>query len=356
MSKLNILSKTVMQNKISTRKKQFVSLFILMIFSSVFAVSSLIPSSLSAAAGPGELIFYVTPNANKNKLKEFFKGEKKPSGYTSELNQTSILASNVLGNNEEFVMKYDSAVTDRFGDDDGEVFYTQTYYCGATNVSAQADGTNKNTGWKINLDGEPEDSVATYAITYTVGFRARDPNIISSNEHMGSVHAGISYITQPGGETIQIGGGGQGPIDLGPNNASVIPDECRPKVLGTQTALNYYKLSDAQKAKYASLVSKAKAQSEALETETASGDEANCEGGGALGWIICPVSELIANFATDMFEDVIAPMLENVPISLKRTGEDSGGFQAWQSMRAIANALLVISLLAVVYSQAKGGD
>lgn len=85
-------------------------------------------------------------------------------------------------------------------------------------------------------------------------------------------------------------------------------------------------------------------------------DDANCEGGGALGWIICPISELIANFATDMFEDVIAPMLENVPINTQRNGPESGGFQAWQGMRVIANALLIVSLLAVVYAQAKGGD
>ena len=71
-----------------------------------------------------------------------------------------------------------------------------------------------------------------------------------------------------------------------------------------------------------------------------------------LSWIACPVIDMGVNTTDWVFEKMVQPMLENVPVS---TNPDDGSFKAWQQFRLIANILLVGSLLAIVYSQAKGG-
>ncbi len=94
------------------------------------------------------------------------------------------------------------------------------------------------------------------------------------------------------------------------------------------------------------------------ETEPTSTDgagsasEVDCSGGGALGWIICPIAELGQNIAKDIFSGVIEPMMKKVPVS---TDPGDGSFRAWQGFRMIANILLVGALLVMVYAQATGG-
>lgn len=70
-----------------------------------------------------------------------------------------------------------------------------------------------------------------------------------------------------------------------------------------------------------------------------------------LGWIMCPVIELGITATDTVFKSFIEPMLENVPISTEPGNET---YQAWKQFRIIGNIVLIGSLLAVVYAQARG--
>lgn len=71
-----------------------------------------------------------------------------------------------------------------------------------------------------------------------------------------------------------------------------------------------------------------------------------------LSWIVCPVVELGAEFTDFVFKTFVRGMLEDVPIS---TSSDNGSFAAWKQFRILGNVLLVGTLLAIVYTQARGG-
>jgi hypothetical protein len=70
-----------------------------------------------------------------------------------------------------------------------------------------------------------------------------------------------------------------------------------------------------------------------------------------LSWIICPVLDLGASLTDFVFKDIVGPLLKDVPVS---TDPKDPAFQAWQQFRILGNILLIGSLLAVVYSQARG--
>lgn len=86
----------------------------------------------------------------------------------------------------------------------------------------------------------------------------------------------------------------------------------------------------------------------------AAGDsQKSCEDeGGVLGWIICPLIDLATSFSDFAFQQIIAPMLEKIPISADR---HDPGYKSWQGFRFLANIMLIGTLLAIVYSQARGG-
>ncbi len=83
-------------------------------------------------------------------------------------------------------------------------------------------------------------------------------------------------------------------------------------------------------------------------------DQVDCDTklSSVLSWIACPLIDMGVMMTDKVFANFIQPMLENVPVS---TNPEDGSFKAWQQFRIIANVLLVGTLLAIVYSQAKGG-
>jgi hypothetical protein len=72
-----------------------------------------------------------------------------------------------------------------------------------------------------------------------------------------------------------------------------------------------------------------------------------------LSWIICPIIDIGADLTDSMFQNVISPLLSDVPISDNR---EDPVYKAWQGFRLIANIMLVGSMLAIVYAQTRGGD
>lgn len=78
-----------------------------------------------------------------------------------------------------------------------------------------------------------------------------------------------------------------------------------------------------------------------------------CESTGWLTWIICPVINGLAEVADGAFEHFIEPMLMTPPVDIVNTG--SPVFKVWVAMRNIANILLVIAMIVIVFGQAIGG-
>ncbi|HEX5797550.1 MAG TPA: hypothetical protein VFX86_04125, partial [Candidatus Saccharimonadales bacterium] len=86
----------------------------------------------------------------------------------------------------------------------------------------------------------------------------------------------------------------------------------------------------------------------------AAGDESgSCEGQGlSFGWVICGLTELVSGFGQIVFKDYIQPLMEDNPISLET---DDPFYKSWQGFRFLGNIMLIGSMLAIVYSQARGG-
>lgn len=80
-----------------------------------------------------------------------------------------------------------------------------------------------------------------------------------------------------------------------------------------------------------------------------SGDSSatECVGGGALGWILCPAAEFLANVADWVQNNVIKPFLTISPLE---TGTDA--FNVWKAIRNLANVLLIPVFFVIIFSQA----
>lgn len=70
-----------------------------------------------------------------------------------------------------------------------------------------------------------------------------------------------------------------------------------------------------------------------------------------LSWILCPVIDIGANGSDYIFQNIIEPLLSDIPLS---TDPNDDFFKAWQGFRFIANIILVGGMLGIVYSMARG--
>ena len=72
-----------------------------------------------------------------------------------------------------------------------------------------------------------------------------------------------------------------------------------------------------------------------------------CAVAGGLGWIICPISDMLAA-GMDWIYNMLEGFLVTQPIY---TTQDSTLYQAWSIIRNIANVVFVISFIIIIYSQ-----
>lgn len=72
-----------------------------------------------------------------------------------------------------------------------------------------------------------------------------------------------------------------------------------------------------------------------------------------MSWILCPIINGIAELADFVFQNLIQPLLVSRDIGYTNT--TSGIYRAWSSFRTIANILLILALLVIVFGQAIGG-
>ncbi|MFV0484664.1 MAG: hypothetical protein ACK5MU_00305 [Candidatus Saccharimonadales bacterium] len=83
--------------------------------------------------------------------------------------------------------------------------------------------------------------------------------------------------------------------------------------------------------------------------------EPSCfDGGGALGWILCPVLEAMGEAASNIYEGIIEPFLAVDSTLFSDSGAGAGTYAAWTTFQSIANIAFIILLLVVVFSQLTG--
>ena len=81
----------------------------------------------------------------------------------------------------------------------------------------------------------------------------------------------------------------------------------------------------------------------------------NSGAGNTLGWILCPILEIMGDAAIGMYDDVVEPQLR-VKSQLFSNEEQAGSvpYAGWQQFRDIANVAFVVLLLVVIFSQLTG--
>ncbi len=77
-----------------------------------------------------------------------------------------------------------------------------------------------------------------------------------------------------------------------------------------------------------------------------------CEGSDALGWIICPVIDLLAKAIDGIYSVFIHPLLVTQPVGLSSS---DAIYRIWSGFRNYGDIFLILALLVVVFGQSIGG-
>ncbi len=81
----------------------------------------------------------------------------------------------------------------------------------------------------------------------------------------------------------------------------------------------------------------------------------NSGGAESLGWIVCPVLDLMTRASGQLYNNYIVPALQVKPkLFEERTGDSNDTFDVWGIFQGFANVLFIILLLAVIFSQLTG--
>ena len=81
-------------------------------------------------------------------------------------------------------------------------------------------------------------------------------------------------------------------------------------------------------------------------------DDAKCyDGSGPLGWILCPIIKAVSRIGEKLWEYIENTFLV-IPVEVFET--DGGVYQAWDTIRNIANVIFIILFLVVIFSQLTG--
>lgn len=316
--------------------------------------------------------YYNQDQAAKVKLLQELKNGEATTGAT--IRTTKILVKNGPGSKDS-VLNYDVETTNKYNvkkavvggdsiadDDSGEYFYSKWFYCGLDS--------------KKIADTPPSDKKEKYVkMLYTVSIaidggdgaeRMMDYRGFGGDDS----HAGVTVANKITPAQSGSGGdatekiydhreGGAGTNDIDDDTDKIEPAQCRPGGRGDINVANYGKMSDSDKQSWKNLAETAAANPNATPSSADGGGDPSktqpdCDAkwSSPLSWIICPVIDIGANLSDFVFKDIVAPLLKDVPIT---TDPGDPGFKAWQQFRIIGNVLLLGTLLAIVYSQARGG-
>ncbi len=351
-------------------------LFAFSYFLFVIGLNFVIPSNSSALTVAN---FALNPGLDANIINPAYRGLSDGDALNvsenyftnASFNQTSILIKDfpTLG---DLALAYSPTRSEYFGkniqdvgpigrDDNiegaGELFYTFTYFCDASNgrIGKNSFGPSVNE-FKI------EYAVGLFPIydstdVLTSQFAAKNNYRVAA----GPIRIDREYAATEGRSdqlVFKIWDDGE-PQKIGPQhitsrfnriNGSGVPAGCTPEsIRGEAQIANYNKLPAAQKEEFA-----AAAAASPIGSVDDPEDKDTCDFKftAPMTWIICPVIDMGIAMTDTVFEDFIKPLMEEVPVS---TNPDDGSYKAWQQFRLIGNIVLVGAMIAVVYAQVKGG-
>ena len=198
---------------------------------------------------------------------------------------------------------------------------------------------------------------------YSIGFAKGSWKDVTDNPM--KAYAGLSKITKIGGE----GDADEVVYRKGSDNATQLPNEgdnggtggeaknhtgCYSQLfIGTlpDPIRSYTKLNPNQKKEVDKII---KEGAKITSAKVAPGADAGCDADftSPVAWIMCPIIEGVADATDFMFDELITPMLTNVPIS---TSPDDRSYKTWLGFRFIANILLVGAMLILVYGIVRSG-
>lgn len=129
--------------------------------------------------------------------------------------------------------------------------------------------------------------------------------------------------------------------------------KCRPSpsVVGQMDMKNFAKLSTAKKRQFVNNPSNPSGGGGAAGPEDNELTDCDLKLSNPLSWILCPIIDLGANSTDWLFQNAIEPLLSDIPLSVN---PENDFFKAWQGFRFIANIILIIGMLGIVYSMARG--
>lgn len=243
-----------------------------------------------------------------------------------------------------------------------EPIFTITYYC---TVSSKSKSYQK-----------PASNVEHYEFVYAVGLKNNGNNgdeFVSRNDYNstgGPVLVKKFEATSNGytrevvtrdltehrkspddlGKAREGNKNGREDNDWGVDNQD---DGCRPGrgITGDMTVKSFDKLPAAQKREFDPEDTASRVSADGSGGDVDPQADCDAKASSPLSWIICPIVDLGANLSDFIFRDIVSPLLKDVPVS---TDRNDPSYKVWEQFRIIANILLIGTLLAIVYSQARG--
>ena len=327
-----------------------------LLFIGCTTAAGLIFEGAAQAQSGSRIVFYWNSDdeAYKDNLVEEVRDGFNETG--NDIQQTKIIVENGPGG-KDMVLNYDVESNKKFNtitaerDDYGEYFYSKTLYCTV--------GSSKITDTRPN----EEHIRMLYTMSIRIGKGDDAEKALTEwrdykgdNSHAGVTKAERVKVSSSGGEDAvdqiyDMRRGHKGTNDINEETGKIDPGGCRPNPRSDVTIENYAKLSAADKKKYKELIDKL-AGDESGNTEQNENPDCDVKLTSILSWIICPVVELGTAFTDWVFTQFVRGLLEDVPIE---ASNDNGSYRAWKQFRLLGNVVLVGTLMAVVYSQARGG-
>jgi hypothetical protein len=350
--------------KLLKKSKKSCYLSAVLLYIGAFTLSNIYFPAQAAAASGTFLLYYPDDESSKLSIKRAFDKSGSEGIEDPARQKTAILANDVsFGLSNPVTLKYSEEDNRSFfvnagsasSDIQDEQIWTAKYYCSKDSGKSSA--------------AAPGGTGVYYEVVVAVGLRINDGNEFFKKTH-GDTYAGAAYIAevtpakpgangQPGTQAStniikQFDGGVE---KLNDNIDKITKKECRPTPTaegGGITVKNYYTgATDAERAAAKPAVDNATDPANGGNGSGPAKDEDSCDakGGSPLSWIICPVIDLGSKFTDFVFNDIVRPFLEDVPIS---SAPDDPSYVAWKQFRLIGNIVLIGALLAVVYAQARG--
>lgn len=231
-----------------------------------------------------------------------------------------------------------------FGDDDSDEYYAVApAYCQNNTVSLEQPSTRPY-----------------YEIDYVLAYKFSDWNAVTSGTTY-TTYAGITKVVKinegADNETLHLKTKKTGPNNIGDNDTNdgygktlseALPEQCRQPFprgnLGSKTQ-NYWKLSEEDRKAIDEIVESGTGAS--IDSGTAS-TGVNCAGG-PMGWLFCPLVNAMAKtvqVAGGLIDDLMQVRF------LASANSASEIEKAWRAILSLANLLLVVAFLFIIFSQA----